>query len=101
MPLIKLDSAQPGDILTADLKINQVVLFESGTVLTNDRLEILRSLGISSVNLEDRTKSQFSSMKDSLVNIDRRFSYVEDKPFMMTLKAWVKDILSNLRGKSE
>jgi hypothetical protein len=101
MPLIKLDSAQHGDILASDLVINEVVLFESGTVLTSERLEILKSLGISSVNLEDRTKSRYSSKQDFLINIDRRFSYVEDKPFMMTIKAWVKDILSNLRGKSE
>jgi hypothetical protein len=98
MPLIKMDSAQHGDILASDLVINQVVLFETGTVLTTQRLEILRSLGVAAVAVEDRTKARYASMHEFFDNIDKRFSYVEDKPFMMTVKSWVKDILSNLGG---
>ncbi len=93
MPIITLKSTVDSDVLSADIIINDVTLFEAGTVLTPQRIEILQTLGVEKVNVESRQSVRFSNIGEIYKKIDARFSYVENKPFMMIIKSWVKDII--------
>ncbi len=93
MPIITLKSTVDSDVLLEDLVINDVTLFEAGTVLTPQRIEILETLGVEKVNIESRQSARFSNIGEIYKKIDKRFSYVENKPFMMIIKSWVKDII--------
>ena len=93
MPIISLKSAVNGDVLANDIIINEVTLFEAGTVLTPQRIEILETLGVATVSVESRRTVRYKSIKEIYKKIDERFSFVEGKPFMMIIKSWVKDII--------
>jgi hypothetical protein len=98
MPTIKMDAAAHGDILDADVVVNDVVLFESGTLLTTQRLDILKSLGVRMISIVDRSERRAVSLLDLHENIDRRFSYVDALPLMAKMKAYIKDFLTNLEA---
>ena len=98
MPEIRTEEALNGDVLATDVVVNDVVLFTAGTTLTTQRLDILRSLKVPVLDVEDRYKSQATGTEATLQNIDARFSYVEDNPFMMRFRSWIKDVLVNLGG---
>lgn len=93
LPIINLKSTVDSDVLSEDLMINDVTLFEAGTVLTPQRIEILETLGVEKVTVESRQTVRFSNIGEIYKKIDERFSYVEKKPFMMIIKSWVKDII--------
>jgi hypothetical protein len=92
-----LKSAHEGDVLASDVAIDEVVLFEAGTVLVKKRIEILSILNVESVFIESRDKKELDTAEDIYINIDERFSYVEDSSYMMSLKHLVKDIVGNMR----
>ncbi|MFC1694069.1 hypothetical protein ACFL1R_11235 [Candidatus Latescibacterota bacterium] len=96
MPKVSLQSAVEGDILAKPVVIGDVELFEAGTVLVKKSIEILGTLGVNSLYLERRTRKKTTSTKELLINVDARFSYVENNPFMMSLKSRIKDILINI-----
>ena len=96
MPKITVKSAVQGDVLARDVVIEEVVLFEAGTVLVKKHIEILTILKVETVDIESRDRMKFSTIKEAHKNIDKRFSYVEDNSFMMSLKNLVKDIISNM-----
>lgn len=97
MPSISMEIVVGGDILAADVIVNEVVLFEAGTVLTPQRIEILRALNIARITVEDRsTRKKWT--EDTLKNLDARFSYVEEIPLMLHMKTWIRDVLLNLEG---
>ena len=98
MPKIKLDSAIHGDILESDVVVNEVVLFEAGTLLTTQRLDILKSLGLNAISIVNRIERRSVSLDSIYENIDRRFSYVDALPLMARIKTHVKDIIANLEG---
>ncbi|MBT4483213.1 MAG: hypothetical protein HOC71_06000 [Candidatus Latescibacteria bacterium] len=92
-----MKSAHEGDVLASDVAIDEVVLFEAGTVLVKKRIEILSILNVESVFIESRDKKELDTAEDIYINIDERFSYVEDSSYMMSLKHLVKDIVGNMR----
>ena len=100
MPKIPIDTVYDGDILGGDLYIDDVFLFGKGTILNSKRIEVLKSFDIVNVEIEPRFK-KFNSIKDNLVNLDQRFSYVKDNPFMRELKEWLKEIIINSREYDE
>ena len=57
MSRVSLDFVIDGDILAKDILVNDVYLFGSGTVLTKNRIEILKELGVESVEVESRQKN--------------------------------------------
>ena len=97
MPRITLDLSRVGDILEADVMVNQVVLFPAGTDLTKDRLDVLDAVGVKVVEIEERFRSS-GDIEKLLTNVEDRFSYVHEKPLMADMESWVKDILSTRGG---
>lgn len=93
MPVIKLESVIDGDILAEDVVINEVTLFQRGTVITSQIIKILKMLKVASVSVESRTAPEYRTLGEAFKNLDERFSYVKDDKFMMAIKAWIKDIL--------
>ena len=100
MPKVILDAATQGDILEEDVVVNQVVLFEAGTFLTPQRLDILKSLKVRSLTIADRSEKRAVSLDTVFMNLDKRFSYVDGVPYMMDLTAILKDILANTEVES-
>ena len=94
MPKIKIEAVQDGDVLAADVLIDEEFLFGVGTVLSKKRIEILKQLGLASVVIENRNRYSYSK-KETFENIDKRFSYVKNIPIMEQIKRWMKDIISN------
>ena len=101
MPKVSMKMAKEGDVLLRDVMIENVVLFEAGTVLVKKSIEILQVLGVEAVYVESRDIKRFNTLKDVFNNIDVRFSYVEDNPYMMSLKRLIKDTLANMRPNIE
>ena len=89
MPKVSLDFVIDGDILAKDILVNDVYLFGSGTVLTKNRIEILKELGVESVEVESR-QEKYSSISEVFDNIDERFSYVKNIPIMHQIQSWMK-----------
>lgn len=98
MPRIPYESLIEGDVLAKDVVVGDAVLFGVGTVLVRKFLDILKALGIKEVEIESRESGQFRNLKEVFLNIDKRFSYVDGKPFMMSIKYIIKDVAANLRG---
>ena len=97
MPRINLDVARVGDILEADVMVNEVVLFPVGAELTKERLDILDAVGIRVIAIEERYRST-GDLEKILKNVEDRFSYVREKPLMVAMESWIKDILSTRGG---
>ena len=95
---IRLETAAQGDVLDEDVVVNDVILFASGTLLTTQRLDILKSLGVKTISIVERSERRLIPIEDLLANIDRRFSYVETLPHMKAMKDWVKEIVSKTGG---
>ena len=98
MSLVTIDSVNEGDVLAKEVKVGGTVLFDKGTVLVKKCIEIMTVLGVEEIDIEKRESGRFRTLKEAFNNVDERFSYVEDIPFMMSLKYVVKDVVSNLRG---
>lgn len=98
MPRVPYESLIEGDVVSKDVVVGEAVVFGTGTVLVKKFLEILKALGVKEVDIESREQGQFRNLKEVFVNIDKRFSYVEGKPFMMSIKYLIKDVAANLRG---
>jgi hypothetical protein len=98
VPIIGIEEALNGDILAADVIAYDVVLFEAGAVLTTQRIQILRALGIRTLRVENRFRRRNDWLVNAVKNIDARFNHVQDNPFMMRMKSWVQDILVNMEG---
>ncbi|MHB9031093.1 MAG: hypothetical protein ACYC9O_20180 [Candidatus Latescibacterota bacterium] len=96
MPIIGIEEALNGDILAADVIVNEVVLFETGATLTPHRIEILKALEVRTLRVENRFRRRNDWLVNAMRNIDARFSYVQDVPFMIQIESWVQDILVNL-----
>jgi hypothetical protein len=99
MPIIGIEEAVNGDILAADVIAYEVVLFEAGAVLTPQRIQILKALGIRTLRVENRFRRRNDWLVNTVRNIDARFSHVQDVPFMMQMKSWVQDIVINMEGR--
>ena len=100
MPKVTLDLVLDGDILAKDILVNDVYLFGSGTVLTKNRIEILKELGVESVEVESRQK-KYSSISEVFDNIDERFSYVKNIPIMQQIQSWMKEIITDTETPDE
>ncbi len=96
MPTVNIGSAIDGDVLARDVVVNDVNLFGAGTVLTYQRIEILKELKVQSVIIENRDQKNIS-IKEAFSNIDNRFSYVDKVPLMNHVKSWIKDTIANTR----
>ena len=100
MPKVNLESVIDGDILAKDILVNDVYLFGAGTVLTKNRINILKELDVKSVEVESR-ESKYKSLNEVLNNIDERFSYVKNIPFMQQIQSWMKEIITNTETPDE
>ncbi len=95
---ISVEQLKEGDVLTKNVVVRDVTLFEKGTVLIKKYIEILTVLKVKVVEIEGREGGHFRNLKEAFQNVDDRFSYVDDNEFMMKIKYIVKDVLSNERG---
>jgi hypothetical protein len=95
MPIIPLHNVLETDVLAKDVLVGDVHLFEAGSLLTRERVDILRKLKVPAVYIREREK-HYHSLREVFANIDARFSYVEENPTMMHIRMWLKDIISNL-----
>ena len=100
MPRVNLELVIDGDILAKDILVNDVYLFGFGTVLTKNRIEILKELGVKSVDVESRQK-KYSSISEVFDNIDERFSYVKIIPIMQQIQSWMKEIITDTETPDE
>jgi hypothetical protein len=98
MARIPIDSVIEGDVLSMDVVVKDVVIFDAGTVLVKKCVEIMMNLDIKEVDIEGREGNSFRNLKEAFANIDKRFSYVEENKFMLSLKYLVKDVVSIQRG---
>ena len=96
MPTISTEALREGDILTAYVAMDNVVIFDAGTVLVNKSIEILKTLGVEKVEIEPRSERAFKSREALFANIDARFSYVTDDELMNAVKYIVKDVAASL-----
>jgi len=97
---VSLDFVIDGDILAKDILVNDVYLFGSGTVLTKNRIEVLKELGVESVEVESR-QEKYSSINEVFDNIDERFSYVKNIPIMQQIQSWMKEIITDTETPDE
>ena len=100
MSRVSLDFVIDGDILAKDILVNDVYLFGSGTVLTKNRIEILKELDVESVEVESR-QEKYSSISEVFDNIDERFSYVKNIPIMQQIQFWMKEIITDTETPDE
>ena len=100
MSRVSLDFVIDGDILAKDILVNDVYLFGSGTVLTKNRIEVLKELGVESVEVESR-QEKYSSINEVFDNIDERFSYVKNIPIMQQIQSWMKEIITDTETPDE
>ena len=100
MSRVSLDFVIDGDILAKDILVNDVYLFGSGTVLTKNRIEVLKELGVESVEVESR-QEKYSSISEVFDNIDERFSYVKNIPIMQQIQSWMKEIITDTETPDE
>lgn len=100
MPRVSLEFVVDGDILVKDILVNDVFLFGSGTVLTKNRIEILKELGVESVEVENR-QEKYTSISEVFDNIDERFSYVKIIPIMQQIQSWMKEIITDTETPDE
>lgn len=100
MSRVGLEFVIDGDILAKDILVNDVYLFGSGTVLTKNRIEILKELGVESVEVESR-QNKYSSISEVFDNIDERFSYVKNIPIMQQIQSWMKEIITDTETPDE
>ena len=98
MKSVNIKSVKEGDVLAKEVIVGKVGLFDAGTVLVKRSIEIMTVLGMEKVDIVSEEGSKFRTLKEAFKNIDERFSYVEQDPFMMSLKYIVKDVVSIVRG---
>ena len=94
MPVISLDAAVFGDVLAREVVVSEVPLFGPGTVLTRQRILILKALGVRMIAVENRNRKDMT-VKEAFTNIDKRFGSVADNKLMTAVKSWMKDYLAN------
>ncbi len=95
---IRLETATHGDVLEEDVVVNDVILFAAGTLLTSQRLDILKSLGVKTITIVERSERRMIPIEDILDNVDRRFSYVDALPHMKAMKDQIKEIAKKMEG---
>jgi len=100
LPKVSLDLVSYGDVLLRDVVVNEVYLFGAGTVLTKNRIGILKELGVKSVDIESRHR-KYSSINDVFDNIDERFSYVKNIPIMQQIQSLMKEIITDTETPDE
>jgi len=96
MALVRLEALKPGDVLAIPLEVNEVVLFEAGTVMAEKHIDILGKLEVETIEIETRQEKHFNSRDEAFRNLDNRFSFVEDDPLTISLKYIVKDVLASM-----
>jgi len=94
MPKLPIEHVYDGDILGEEIFVDDVFLFGKGTILTRKRIEVLKGIELKEVEIEPRFK-KFRSLEENLSNLELRFSYVKNEPFMIDIKAWLIDIIVN------
>ncbi|MFC1538091.1 hypothetical protein ACFL6H_01585 [Candidatus Latescibacterota bacterium] len=94
MARISLIHATVGDILVDDVIINKALIFGSGTVLTEERIELLKELKVQSVDIQSH-QPEILSESEILENIDERFEFVKNRPFMNKIESWIIEKISN------
>ena len=98
MKSVNIKSVNEGDVLAKEVIVGKVGIFDAGTVLVKRSIEIMTVLGVENISIVSEEGGKFRTLKEVFQNIDERFSYVEQDPFMMSLKYIVKDVVSNVRG---
>lgn len=94
MPKLPIERVYDGDILGEEIFVDDVFLFGKGTILTRKRIEILKGIDLKELEIEPRFK-KFRSLEENISNLEQRFSYVKNNPFMLDIKAWLTDIIVN------
>ncbi|MFC1650835.1 hypothetical protein ACFL2X_04630 [Candidatus Latescibacterota bacterium] len=100
MARVSLFHVVEGDIIEDDIIINEAFIFGSGTVLTKERIELLKDLNVKSVGIESH-RPEFLSEPEIFENIDERFGYVKNSPVMSKIESWVIDKISNTGTNDE
>ena len=89
-----------GDILIDDIVIGGALIFGAGTVLTKERIGLLKELRVASVDIESH-QPEILSDPELVENIDERFEYVKNSPVMNKIETWVLEKISNTGAADE
>ncbi|MFC1490421.1 hypothetical protein ACFL6K_04355 [Candidatus Latescibacterota bacterium] len=100
MARVSLFHVVEGDILEDDIIINDALIFGTETVLTKERIGLLKELKVKSVVIENH-QPEILSESEIFENIDERFDYVKNSPVMSKIESWVIEKISNSGAADE
>ena len=97
MPRVTVDKLEPGMKLAKPITRGNMVILGEGTVLTEVWISRIADMEVDHVFI-DGPSEQAVPKEDVLAQLDARFKYVEDKPYMKQIKKNVKDHIEGLYG---
>ncbi len=96
MPRVPVDKLKPGMKLAKPVtNPSGMTLLGEGTELTDELIERLNNMNITSVHIEGASKPQ-KPKEELLAELDARFEKTKDKPYMSTLKKLVREHIEDL-----
>lgn len=96
MPKLPVTKLEPGMKLAKPVTAkNGMVMLGEGTELTAAWIEKIQDMGVVNIFVEG-PPIQTISKEEALNNLNARFFYVEDKPYMITIKKIVKEHIEGL-----
>ena len=100
MARVSLFHVVEGDILVDDIVIGAALIFGAGTVLTKERIGLLKELKAGSVDIESH-QPEILSDPELEENIDERFEYVKNSTVMNKIETWVLAKISKTGAADE
>ncbi|NLW34177.1 hypothetical protein [Syntrophorhabdus aromaticivorans] len=93
-----IGSLEPGMVLAKPV-VNKggLVMIGEGTELNDSLIEKIREMGVSSVHIRGITQPDMPK-EEMLALLDKRFSGVEEKPYMGLIKQALKEHIEGLYG---
>ncbi len=100
MARVSLFHVLEGDVLIDDVVIKDALIFGAGTVLTGERIGLLKELKVTTVDIESH-QPEILSVPDLIENIDKRFEYVQNSMVMKKLQSWILEKIAKDRAEDE
>lgn len=95
MPRIPVEKLEPGMKLSKPVMRGDMILLGEGTELNDNWIQKIKDMEIGSVYING--PSEMSVPKDEMmVQLDKRFRNVADKPYMDTIKKLVQEHIEDL-----
>ncbi len=95
MPKVSADKLEPGMRLARSVTRGRLLLIAKGTELTEEYIEKIRAMGISAVYIWGPSHPAIPK-EEALAQLDRRFRFVGNRPYMDLLKEVVREHIENL-----